>query len=96
MMSGGSYNYLCYASADELINKTADLQDIADRLAGLGYAKDAALETQSLLLIIRQYENRIEAMKNRLDGVWKAIEWWDSADTNEDSFKEALEKYRGQ
>jgi len=93
-MSGGSYNYLCHASADEMMNKVSDLQDMADRLAGLSYASDAARETQELLLIVRQFENRIEASTNRLHDVWRAVEWWDSCDSSEDSVKAALDAYR--
>ncbi len=93
-MSGGSYNYLCHADVEELMSKTHDMQEMADRLAGLGYAQDAAKETQDLLLTVREYENRIQAMKERLEGVWKAVEWWDSCDSGEDSLKSALDEYR--
>jgi hypothetical protein len=93
-MSGGSYNYLCHAEPDELLNKAEDLQFMADRLAGLGYASDAASETQELLLTVRQYQNRLEAMKCRLEGVWRAVEWWDSCDSGEDGVKDALDDYR--
>ena len=93
-MSGGSYNYLCHVSADELMVKQNDIQDMADRLAGLGYADDAAKETQFLLLAVRQYENRITASIDRLNKVWKAVEWWDSSDGSEDGVKTALEDYR--
>lgn len=93
-MSGGSYNYLCHADAEELMNKTCDIQDMADRLAGLGYAQDAAAETMALLLTVRQYENRINAMCERLSDIWRAVEWWDSMDSEEDTVKVALEGYR--
>lgn len=94
-MSGGSYNYIC-AKGDlgELYNYQADIQSMADRLAGLGYANDAARETQDLLLTLRQFENRISAMHARLSDVWKAVEWWDSCDSGENGVKIALEKYR--
>ena len=42
-MSGGSFNYLCYAESDNIAEKTEDLQYMADQLAALGYASDAAL-----------------------------------------------------
>lgn len=93
-MSGGSYNYLCHADAEMLMNKVSDLQDMADRLAGLGYAEDAAKETQALLLTVLQYENRINAMAERLSGVWRAVEWWDSCDSGEEAVKMALDGYR--
>jgi hypothetical protein len=93
-MSGGSYNYLCYKQADDILENLGNLQDMADRLAGLGYAEDAATETQELLLIIRQYQNRINASLKRLTDVWRAVEWWDSSDSGEESVKKALENYR--
>lgn len=95
-MSGGSYNYLCYAESDTLLHNTETIKEMSDRLAGLGYASDAAAETEDLLLLIRQALNRIEARRKRLEGVWKAIEWWDSADWGEDQVKKALEEYRGE
>jgi hypothetical protein len=48
-----------------------------------------------LLLTLRQFNNRLDAMMDRLRPVWHAVEWWDSADWSEDSFKEELAKYRG-
>lgn len=95
-MSGGSYNYLCYQDADALLNRDGDLQEMADRLAGLGYANDAAKETQSLLLEIRRCKNRIQSVAERLEPVWHAIEWWDSNDWGEDQVKAAIAKYRGE
>ena len=52
-MSGGSYNYLHIKGADELLGMQSKLRDMSDRLAGLGYAQDAALETELLLLTLR-------------------------------------------
>jgi hypothetical protein len=95
-MSGGSYRYICWDEVDQLIQKTTEIQQMADRLSRLGYAKDAARETYELLLIIRQFETRVDVIKDRLSGVWKAVEWWDSMDSNEDAVKEALSKYRGE
>ena len=95
-MSGGSYEYLCHKSADELLNQQDQLEHMAARLAGLGYAKDAAMETEELICIIRQSLVRIETRAARLSGIWKAVEWWDSCDWGEGRVKEALQKYRGE
>lgn len=96
-MSGGSYNYLCYAlDLDDLISKRGDLREMADRLAGLGYAEDAAKETEELLVFLNQWSVRAEVRMKRLSDVWKAIEWWDSSDYGEDDVHEALAKYRGE
>jgi hypothetical protein len=95
-MSGGSYDYLYIKDIDELLHShhQENIEGMAARLAGLGYAQDAAEETESVLLILRQFQVRMQARLNRLSGVWKAVEWWDSCDWNEDSVKEALAEYR--
>ena len=93
-MSGGSFDYLYCKDISELMNDMHMLQAMADDLASLGYALDAAKETELFLLTLRQSTNRLEAMKERLEPVWKALEWWRSSDTNENDFKEALENYR--
>ena len=93
-MSGGSYDYLCYTEISDLPDKLPMIQQMAYRLAGLGYASDAARETEELLLTLRQFQARIETMKSRLEGVWHAIEWWDSCDYGEEQVKAELEAYR--
>lgn len=95
-MSGGSYDYLFMKDPDELLHShhQENIESMAARLAGLGYAQDAALETENVLLILRQFEVRMRARLDRLSGVWKAVEWWDSCDSGEDSVKEALARYR--
>lgn len=98
-MSGGSYNYLgliCYDDLAELLGKESDLRDMADRLAGLGYAQDAARETEELLTMLRQWRTRAEVRVRRLSDVWKAVEWWDSRDSSEDQVRKALAEYRGE
>jgi len=95
-MSGGSYNYLCDLDDTNLLDKQDDLQRMFDRLDRLGYAKDAARETQELLLIIRQFQNRASLIADRLRDVWKSVEWWDSGDWGEDEVKKFLNKYRNE
>jgi len=93
-MSGGSYDYLCFKDAGELAQHEETLQRMADRLARLGYADDAAKETMEVLLEMRQALNRLQTRISRLSGVWKAVEWWDSCDSGEDGLREALSRYR--
>lgn len=92
-MSGGSYDYLCFAD-EAIFGREASLQEMADRLAKLGYAEDAAKETMEVLLEIRQAKVRIGARQDRLRQIWQAVEWWDSGDWGEDGVKKALEAYR--
>jgi hypothetical protein len=96
-MSGGSYNYLNSTwDLDDLLKKRGDLEDMSARLAGLGWAEDAARETEELLVMLRQWEIRAETRITRLRDVWKAVEWWDSNDWSEAQVREALAKYRGE
>lgn len=95
-MSGGSFNYLCHAfDFEDLIAKRGSLEDMATELAGLGYAQDAARETEELLTLLRQWEVRSSVRVERLREVWKAVEWWRSCDYSEDQVHEALAEYRG-
>ncbi len=94
-MSGGSYNYLHEAcDLEDLQSKQHDLRDMADRLAALGYAQDAAAETEELLVLFRQWQIRAGVRIKRLEKVWKAVEWWDSHDWSEQRVHEALDEYR--
>jgi hypothetical protein len=96
-MSGGSFDYLCYAhDVRDLTEKGEALERMRDSLAGLGYAKDAAMETEVLIRLLRQTEVRVETAINRLSEVWRAMEWWQSYDSSEDGLKQALAKYRGE
>ena len=96
-MSGGSYDYLwAAADLDDLLAKQHVLKEMSDRLAGLGYAPDAAAETEELLLLLREWQVRADVRVKRLSGVWHAVEWWDSADSGEDAVRKALAQYRGE
>jgi len=98
-MSGGSYNYLCWKDAEELMTMLDTIERMADDLAALGYAPDAANETYLIARDLRRLQSRLNAIldgKQGLRNVWRAKEWWKSRDGTEESFKEALAKYRGE
>lgn len=95
-MSGGSFNYLCWAvDLEDLLAKRHQLESMAEELARLGYAPDAASEARALISDIRAAQVRVETAMDRLQGVFKAVEWWRSGDWGEDGVHEALEHYRG-
>ncbi|MFI6979328.1 hypothetical protein ACIBSV_12180 [Embleya sp. NPDC050154] len=95
-MSGGSYNYLCFAlDIGELHTRINDLDEMTDRLAALGYADDAARESAELLARLRQWDVRATVAIKRLRKVWEAVEYWDSSDAGEDDVRAALAEYRG-
>lgn len=93
-MSGGSYDYLFTKSPEDLLSYEGSLESMANRLAGLGYATDAAREAEDLLLIVRQVRNRLQARMDRLSGIFRAVEWWDSCDSTEEVVHKALAEYR--
>lgn len=92
-MSGGSYNYLCYKDSGNINEGRQDAHEMRDRLTELGYL-DAAKETESVILMLDAFEVRLQARIDRLNEVWRAVEWCDSGDSGEDGVKKAVEKYR--
>jgi len=92
-MSGGSYNYLCYAELDTLLQRDGDLRDMAYALKRRGYL-DAALETESLRREVENFRKTFEARRDAISEVWRYVEWTDSGDTSEDSVAEAIGKWR--
>lgn len=96
-MSGGSYNYLCDVDGlAELIGKKHDLAEMADRLKDLGYAGNAAMATAHLALMLTHWETIVGAHIKDLREVWHAVEWWDSADWDEDQVRDAIVEYASQ
>lgn len=93
-MSGGSFNYLFIRGGDDIWEHIQDVEEMANDLAQLGYADDAARETTELLLIMRQSRVRADVIIKRLNVIWHNMEWWRSMDSGEDGVKEALELYR--
>lgn len=92
-MSGGSFNYLCYAEPEELFNKRADLKAMVEALSNLGYT-DAAAETETITLILNHFEARMRARLERLTPVWKAMEWVQSGDSGPEYLGEEIARYR--
>lgn len=97
-MSGGSYEYICNRDSRELAESYGDpLTNMLERLLGLGYANDAATETQGViddLAELRALMARIDRRMRPIQTVWREMEWWDSNDSGEDAFRRVLEEWR--
>lgn len=93
IMSGGSYNYLCYKGSHDIHEHRQEINEMRDRLISLGHL-DAAKETESILLMLDAFDVRLQARIDRLNGVWRSVEWCDSGDSGEEGVLEAVEKYR--
>lgn len=93
-MSGGSLGYLyCISSAEELLNRTADMEIAEAELIERGYL-DIAKDVRRLIEYCKSASVRIEVLMNNLEDVFKAVEWRLSSDYGEDSLIEHLEAYR--
>lgn len=92
-MSGGSFNYLYCKDIDELMNSTSDLEEMRERLISYGY-DDIAKDTQKLIEYIKSANCVIGTLKEMLEPVFHAVEWYVSADWGEEGMIEVLEKYR--
>ena len=92
-MSGGAYDYLLYADdVYELAKRREALERMAERLEGLPWAPGAARETRRLCSFLDRIDARLQASDD-LRQVWKAIEWWDSYDSGEDTTRELVAQY---
>lgn len=92
-MSGGSFNYLYCRDIDELMNNTSDLEEMRDYLISYGY-EDIAKDTQRLIEYIKSAECVIGTLKDMLEPVFHAVEWYESGDYGKEKMIEVLEKYR--
>ncbi len=85
---------LTWKEPDDMGRLQEELQEMADILAGYGYAPDAARETLEVLLIHRQAMNNLNTRIDRLREVWRSVAKIRSCDCGEERLQEALEKYR--
>ncbi len=92
-MSGGSFNYLCYAEMPDILNRTKDMEEMEQILIVMGYT-DIAKDIRRLIEYCNSAEIRISVLFDQLQEVFRAIEWNVSADIGKDSLIRVLEKYR--
>lgn len=93
-MSGGAYDYLHLASADEIPMRSKALHGLAGRLEHFG-AADAAAETRLMIAgTPGSLIDRIEHHAERLRDLWAALDRHDSNDAGEQEVTRALAAYR--
>lgn len=94
-MSGGSFNYLCYARFPDVCYRTNDMEDMELYLIKIGYT-DIAKDVRRLIEYCKSAENRIGVLFDQLEDVFHSVEWKVSGDIGEETLIERLEKYRGE
>lgn len=92
-MSGGSHNYLCYAKMPDIIGRTADMEEMEQVLIELGYA-DIATDVRRLIEYCKSAQIRIGVLFEQLENVFHDVEWYHSADIDEETLIKRLEAYR--
>lgn len=93
-MSGGSYDYLCFADESDVLRRLESLQRMADRLDEV--CPEAAAETRALFDGPKSLRAEVEARLKRLTDLWYAVEWRDSGDWGDTQLADAVEKFRAQ
>lgn len=95
VLSGGSFDYLCYKDVPELMNSSsiANLESMVQHLQEYGY-EDIARDTQRLIEYIQSASIRIEVLSENLNDVFHAVEWHESGDIRRETMIERLENYR--
>jgi hypothetical protein len=96
-MSGGSFDYLCYADdLDDLLSKRGELDRMREALEGYGdRGRAATRETYLVEQLLRSWEDMLHVHLARLKPIWKAVEWHHSADWGADHVEIALDHYNG-
>ncbi len=92
-MSGGSFNYLCYKTPEELFNCVSDIEDMRDIALKLNY-EDIALDLTRLVEYIKSAKIRVSVLSGQLNKVMHSLEWYDSADIGKETLDKEIEKYR--
>lgn len=93
-MSGGSFDYLCFAAGDaaELAERRSQLAAMAAALEEVGTPKArlAARNTRDVDRLLAGAER----ISQGLADTWHGIEWWHSRDWSREQATEAIEEYQ--
>lgn len=94
-MSGGSFNYLFHKEVSDLMEGQGieDLKEMIEELEDNGF-EDIAKDSITIYEDIQRIKLDLEKKLDRLSPVWRAVEYWRSADCSLDDVKKEVEKYR--
>ncbi len=92
-MSGGSLDYLCFKEPEELFHCIEEMEKVEQVLLQRG-AQDIARDVRRLIEYVKSAENRISVLSEQLNGIFHAVEWYQSGDYGEDTLRKHIEQYR--
>lgn len=87
-MSGGSFNYLNYASPEDIGQRLGELDRMASALEEI--CPEAAAATRDVADHVRGVQPKLDALVD----LWHAVEWWHSGDYGRGQAEAAVAKYR--
>ena len=92
-MSGEAFNNV-YSTVlrDRYFEATHDLRDMEQWLRSKR-KHEVADELLTLIIVLESAEHRIEVNVRRLEGVIRAVAYWASADTGEETFDESIKEF---
>lgn len=88
-MSGGSFDYLCYADRYNIGEKLRQVAEMEEALREYPAGEWAADATQHIITTMEGVERQMEALQT----VWHNVEWHHSCDSDEESVNKALNEY---
>ena len=92
-MSGGSYNYLYGKFSTDLFESSHDLRQMAKDLMAKYPQSQAAHDTRSVVELIDIFSEIIQKKIEPLEQVWRAQEWYESGDSDENYVMRELWNY---
>jgi hypothetical protein len=95
-MSGGSFNYLFLKRGAELLGAAEDIRSMRDTLVGMDPRRGLpeAIRDLDELLRLAGIDSPVNAIADRMEGVMRAVEWWQSCDARENDVTAALAKMK--
>ncbi len=92
-MSGGSFDYLCSAQPEDLVNRLDRVEDMANALDAYPGGDTAARDTRELGACLRTAMQEITARLSLPARTRMAVEWHHSCDWPAEKVTEALTAY---
>lgn len=93
-MSGGSFDYLHSKEIRVIMGEVRDLTRMRDLLMGVDKGFTAAGLTAADFTRVLEGIDALAILINELRPMMQAVEWWQSADWNEDDVREACVEHQ--
>ena len=88
-MSGGSYDYLCFAGERTvLVSENECYEHMRKRLEGLGCKRAV-----HMMNCLKALEGAVEHLTEQLGEVWRIVEWHDSGDRGKEQMDDVLSAF---